>query len=70
MDALGQKIRQARREAGYKNAELFAVRLGVGIRTVNRWETGETTPTILKLREIAAATDKTLAYFLADEMAA
>jgi transcriptional regulator with XRE-family HTH domain len=63
---LGAKIRQARKDAGFKNAETLAVRLGVGQRTVQRWESGEGEPSITRLREVAALTGKTLAYFLSE----
>ena len=61
---LGTRIRQARHEAGFRNAEGLAVKLGVGIRTVQRWEAGTGEPSISRLREIAAITGKPLSYFL------
>lgn len=67
---LGARIRQARLDAGFKNAETLAVRLNVGVRTVQRWETDKSEPTIAWLRQIAALTGKTLAYFLAEAKAA
>jgi transcriptional regulator with XRE-family HTH domain len=62
---LGARIRLARLEAGFRNSESLAVRLGVGQRTIQRWETDKSEPSIGRLREIAALTGKTLAYFLA-----
>lgn len=64
---LGARIRQARLEAGFRNAESLAVRLDVGNRTVQRWEAGHAEPTIARLREIAALTGKTLGYFLSTD---
>ena len=54
----------ARKQAGFTNAEQIAVELGVGVRTVQRWETGQSEPSVAKLRELAALTGKPLAYFL------
>lgn len=61
---LGTLIREARKAAGYKNAETLAVRLGVGQRTVQRWETDKSEPSISRLREIAELTGRSLAYFI------
>lgn len=61
---LGSRIRAARLEAGFTNSEQLAVRLRVGQRTVQRWETGKSDPTIEKLIEVAKATGKPLAFFL------
>lgn len=71
LDSLGSKIRQARREAGFKNSETLAVQLGVGARTMQRWEQGAGQPSIERLIQIAEATAKPLAFFFAtDEVAA
>ncbi len=67
---LGRRIRDARRRAGFKNAEEFAVALGVGYRTIQRWETDVSEPSIARLREIAALTGEHLAYFIGEEQAA
>lgn len=63
---LGQRIRDARRQAGFRNTEQLAVKLGVGARTVQRWETGRSEPTISRIREIAATTGKPLSFFVAN----
>lgn len=63
-ETLGTRIRAARKQAGYPNAESLAVRLGVGQRTVQRWEAGDTEPSVTRLREIAAVTGHQLGYFL------
>jgi transcriptional regulator with XRE-family HTH domain len=67
---LGARIREARRGAGYRNVESLAVLLRVGQRTVQRWETDRSEPSISRLREIAALTGKPLSYFLATNEAA
>ena len=61
---LGSRIRQARREAGYKNVESIAVLMNVGQRTFQRWETDKSEPSIARLRVIAALTNKPLDYFI------
>ncbi len=65
---LGAKIRQARKDAGYRNAESFAVTLDVSHRTIQRWEANEGEPSIARLRQIAAVTDKPLSYFFDSEV--
>jgi transcriptional regulator with XRE-family HTH domain len=60
---LGGRIREARRAAGYTNVEQLAVVLGVGQRTVQRWETDRSEPSLSLLRQIAAATGEPLSYF-------
>jgi transcriptional regulator with XRE-family HTH domain len=62
---LGQRIKEARREAGFKNAEQLAVHLDVGFSTIQRWEQGKTVPSVRRIRQIAAATGKPMAHFLA-----
>lgn len=62
---LGRRIHDARKKAGYKNVESISVLMGVGHRTFQRWETDKAEPSISKLREIAALTDRSLAYFIA-----
>jgi transcriptional regulator with XRE-family HTH domain len=61
---IGTKIREARKAAGFKNAESFAVELGVGIRSIQRWESDETTPSIERLLQIGRLTGKPLSYFI------
>jgi transcriptional regulator with XRE-family HTH domain len=68
--SIGTQIRAARREAGFKNAETFAAALGVGYRTVQRWEANENTPSVGRLIEIGRVTEKPLSYFLEEEVAA
>lgn len=64
---LGHRIRKARREAGFRNAEQFAVALDVGVRTVQRWEGGQGEPSIARLYEIAHLTNRELVWFLSED---
>lgn len=66
---LGERIRTARRDAGFKNVELLAVRMGVGARTVQRWEQNASEPSISRLREIASLTGRPLSYFISEAAA-
>lgn len=61
---IGSRIQEARKEAGFRNAESLAVALGVGVRTVQRWEAGHGEPSLHRLNQIGALTEKPLAYFL------
>lgn len=63
-DALSDRILQARKEAQLSR-EAVAVTLGVSLRTVARWETGETANiTATRLAQIAQTTGKPLSFFL------
>jgi transcriptional regulator with XRE-family HTH domain len=68
--SLGDRIREARKEAGFRNAESLAVALGVGQRTVQRWETDQHMPPMLMLFRIAEMTGKPVEFFFAGEVAA
>lgn len=63
---LGNRIRKARHEAGYSSPEKFAVKLGVSVSTLSRWERGIGDPSVVKLARIAALTDKPLEFFLGE----
>lgn len=52
--ALGERIRELRREAGYDSIEAFARALGYSWPTVSRYERGVTTPDLVRLHHIAA----------------
>lgn len=72
-DALSQKIRTAREEAGLTREQLLRkLNLAITLRTLARWESGETTRiSVESLSEIARATGQPLSYFLTgDEVAA
>lgn len=63
----GTRIRDARRKAGFKNAESFAVALGVGVRTVQRWEQNGT-DNYTRLAQIAELTETPVAELTAEPM--
>ena len=63
---LGDRIREARADKGWKQREL-ASEVEVEPITVSRWERGATTPDLDVLRLVAEATGKPLSYFVAGE---
>src|SRR5712692_4519185 len=63
MSELGDRIKNARTEKGWKQKHL-AAEVEVEPITVSRWERGATTPDLDVLRLVAEATDKPLAYFV------
>ena len=68
-DSLSHKIRQARKEAGLTR-ERMAPMIGVTLRTLVRYETGETQRiSVNALVQIAEATGKPLSFFF-EEVAA
>ncbi len=60
---LGDKIRSARAERGWKQKHL-AAQVEVEPITVSRWERGATTPDLDVLSLVAEATGKPLSYFV------
>jgi len=63
---LGNRIRTARAERGWKQKHL-AAEVRVEPITISRWERGATTPDLETLRLVAAATGKPVAYFVSGE---
>ena len=63
MVGIGDRIKKARIEAGMSQPEL-AERLGKCTRTVVRYETGITEPSVSMLEKIAALLDVSLGYLL------
>ena len=63
---LGDKIRSARAERGWKQKHL-AAEVDVEPITVSRWERGATTPDLDALSLVAEATGKPLRYFVDDQ---
>jgi transcriptional regulator with XRE-family HTH domain len=64
------RIRSARDDAGLTR-EQMAPQVGVTLRTLSRWESGETPGiSFASLSRIAEVTGKPLAYFVTDEAAA
>ena len=66
---LGERIRSARADLGWKQKHL-AAEVRVEPITVSRWERGATTPDLDTLRAVASATGKPVTYFVADGDAA
>jgi len=63
MSELGDRIKNARTEKGWKQKHL-AAELEVEPITVSRWERGATTPDLSVLRQVAEATEKPLGFFV------
>lgn len=63
---IGEKIRQAMKEAGLTQQKL-ADRLGITNPVVNVWVTGKRKPTIESIKKIASATNKPYSFFIEDE---
>lgn len=65
-DEIGTQIQKARVEAGFTQ-EQFAPLLGVALRTLTRYESGETERIAVDLLvRIAKLTNKPLSFFLAE----
>jgi transcriptional regulator with XRE-family HTH domain len=62
---LGERIREARADRGWKQKHL-AAEVSVEPITVSRWERGATTPDLEVLRAVATATHKPLSFFVED----
>ncbi|HEY6961745.1 MAG TPA: helix-turn-helix transcriptional regulator [Gaiellaceae bacterium] len=63
MARVGDRIREARADKGWKQKEL-AAEVEVEPITVSRWERGATTPDLDVLGLVAEATGKPLSYFV------
>lgn len=63
---VGERIRQARADRGWKQKHL-AAEVSVEPITVSRWERGATTPDLQVLGRVAEATGKPLSYFVGDD---
>lgn len=61
--ALGSKIAEARKACGWKQKQLASA-VHVEPMTVSRWERGQHAPDIDMLEQIAAATNRPLAFFI------
>lgn len=68
--ALGVRIRELRKAAGYESIEAFAHALGYSWPTVSRYERGVTTPSLDRLRTIAETLGITLEDLLDEERVA
>ena len=63
---LGERIRAARAEKGWKQKHL-AAHVDVEPITISRWERGATSPDLEVISQVAEATGKPLSYFVGDE---
>ena len=61
---VGRRIREARREAGFRSPESFSAVLGIAVATLQRWESGKTSVTLPKLQRVAQATGKPVEFFV------
>ena len=68
-DQLADRIRSARDDAGMTR-ENMAPQLGVAVRTLSRWESGETQGIRVEMvAAIARLTGKPMAFFVSEEAA-
>ena len=58
---VGEKIRQQRRIKGFSQSELSR-RVGVSLKTVQRWESGERSPRVEEIQKVAEELDTPVAY--------
>ena len=65
-ERLGERIRAARAEKGWKQKHL-AAQVNVEPITVSRWERGATSPDLEVISHVAEATGKPLSYFVGEE---
>lgn len=63
---MGERIGQARREAGFRTAQDFALPLGVSVWTVRSWESGKSQPRYHMLETISTITRRPKAWFLGE----
>lgn len=66
--ALGERIRQLRKEHGWSQADL-GERIGTDSQRVSRYETGRISPSIATLVAIAEAFNASIDYLLVDDIA-
>lgn len=66
-EAMGKRIAQARREAGFRTAQDFADALDVSVWTVRSWESGKSQPRYDMLETISVLTGRTRGWFLGEE---
>jgi len=65
--AMGNRIAQARREAGYRTAQDFADALNISVWTVRSWESGKSQPRYDMLYIISMLTQHSQAWFLGEQ---
>ena len=67
MDKIGTKIRIERKKSGLTLLQL-AARVGVSLLTIQRIETGKSSPSVVLLSEIARSLNKSILSFLEDDV--
>ena len=60
---IGEKIRQQRRFMNIRQEEL-SKRVGVSLKTIQRWENGERSPRMGEIESLSKALEKPLSYFI------
>ncbi len=65
---MGERIAQARREAGYRTAKEFAEALDISVWTVRSWEAGKSQPRYDMLYTISRLTGRPQAWFLGEQI--
>jgi transcriptional regulator with XRE-family HTH domain len=65
-ERLGERIRVARTDKGWKQKHL-AAQVDVEPITVSRWERGATSPDLDVISQVAEVTGKPIGYFIGDE---
>lgn len=68
MPSIGRRIAQARIEAGYPRAEDLAQKIGRSVPSIRKYETDAVIPPTAILQRIAAATGRSVEWFLQDEI--
>jgi transcriptional regulator with XRE-family HTH domain len=64
--SLGRRIRQARGDSGHSITKI-AVELGVDPRTVARWQSDDTVPSVVRLTALARLLGKPVSYFVDEQ---
>lgn len=65
-EEMGDRISQARREAGFRTAQSFSEALDVSVWTVRSWESGKSQPRYDMLGTISELTGRPKAWFLGE----
>lgn len=64
--SMGDRISQARKEAGYRTAQDFSDALNVSVWTVRSWESGKSQPRYDMLDIVSSLTGRSKAWFLGE----
>lgn len=63
-DRFGERLKQARTEAGYYSQDQFCRELGISEKTYRRWESGACKPRVEAFLSICRATNKNPYWFI------